>query len=253
MIKEKKISLKIETFSNGEDSELLIRSKGEIQAILQTICERNAQCALYFDEGKNFFLSMLLAVDETGIWIDPASRPIDNRHLLNSDETFFVSTYNQTKVQFAATDPKQVTYENKPAIFFPLPQKLLRLQRRDAYRLSTSLQQPLKCVLKPAANRAHIISVMDISVGGLSLECPEKDLELLPGNIYPDCEIVLPEVGTLTATIEVKNTFKVTTRAGKINQHAGCVFVKPNTNTIMPLQRYVAQMQRLAASMHAPQ
>jgi hypothetical protein len=33
-----------------------------------------------------------------------------------------------------------------------------------------------------------------------------------------------------------------------MNRRAGCEFVKPDRNTTMPLQRYVAQMQLKAAA-----
>ena len=249
MVKEKASSLKIETFADGEDKDFLIHSKIEIQNILQTVCKHNTRSALYYDDRKSFFLTMLLGVNAEGIWIDPASRPADNRRILNSDELVFVSTHNQTKIQFLANDPWQVSYENNEAIFLPLPRQLLRLQRRDYYRLAALPQHPLKCVLKPAMNRSRIMQVMDISEAGLSLECHEKDVELKPGNIYPDCEIDLPDVGTLTATIQIKNTFEIIGRSGKINRRAGCVFVKPDKLTTLPLQRYVAQMQRLSATM----
>lgn len=254
MLKEKEIPLKIEAFSDGADSDFLIHSKIEIQNILQTISERNTRCALYYDGRRNFFLTMVLAVSEEGIWIDPASRSADNRHLLDSDEIVFVSTHNSTKVQFVATAPWQVAYESGNAIFLPLPQQLLRLQRRDFYRLDSLPQRPLRCVLNPSQNERHIkheAKIADISVGGLSLVCQEKDFELRPGNIYPDCEIDLPEVGTLKATLQVKNIFDVTSRAGKVNRRAGCVFVKPDREITLPLQRYVAQMQRQAAVMSA--
>ena len=254
MIKEKEIPLKIEAFSNGADSDFLIHSKAEIQYVLKEICERKTRSALYYEEGRNFFLTMLLEVNEDGVWIDPASRAIDNRHLLNSNEIVFVSTHNNTKVQFVATMPWQVAYENSDAIFLPLPQKLLRLQRRDYYRLDALPQYPLKCILNPLQNQdqfKHEATVVDISVGGLSLVCQENDFELTPGSIYPDCEIDLPEVGTLTATIQVKNTFDVTSRSGKTKRRAGCVFVSPNRDVTLPLQRYVAQMQRHSSVMSA--
>jgi hypothetical protein len=46
------------------------------------------------------------------------------------------------------------------------------------------------------------------------------------------------------ATIEVKNTFELTDRNGHIKRRAGCVFLRPNGQTTMLLQRYVAQMQQ---------
>jgi c-di-GMP-binding flagellar brake protein YcgR len=88
---------------------------------------------------------------------------------------------------------------------------------------------------------------MDISIGGVALICEESGVELKPGMIYKQCLIELPEIGTLEATIEVKNTFVITDRSGKVNRRAGCVFVKPDGKTCMLLQLYVAQMQRQQA------
>ena len=50
MVKEKEIPLKIEVFSNNEDSEFLIHSKHEIKHILQAINERRSRAALYYNE-----------------------------------------------------------------------------------------------------------------------------------------------------------------------------------------------------------
>jgi c-di-GMP-binding flagellar brake protein YcgR len=250
MVKEKEIPLKIEVFSNGEESDYLIHSKTEIRSILQTICERKTRVALYYDEGHRFVLTMLIAVSDEGVWVDPAPTQLDNNHITSSNKIVFVSTHNHAKVQFVATQARQEIYGTHDAIFLALPLKLVRLQRRDYYRLAAWPVNPLKCVIKPVPDQEHIkheVTVMDISVGGISLVCQETDIELTPGCIYPNCEIELPEVGTLTATIQVKNTFQVTTRTGKVNHRAGCVFVKPDGKATMLLQRYVAQMQRKAA------
>lgn len=246
MVKEKEIPLKIEVFPNGEDRDLLIHSRGEIQRILQTICERKTRCALYYDNGTRFFLTVLLDANEQGIWVDPALNEQDNNEIINSNEIIFVSSHNRTKVQFVTSEPFQVASINNNAIFLPLPAQLLRLQRRDYYRLDAWPRYPLKCVIKPIQHLQHIrheATIMDISEGGVGLVCHDRDLELKPGNIYEHCEIELPEVGTVTATIQVKNTFDIPGSSGQVNQRAGCEFIKPDRKTTVPLQRYVTQMQ----------
>jgi len=75
------------------------------------------------------------------------------------------------------------------------------------------------------------------------LEYPEKDLDLKTGAIYPDCEITLPEFGTLKVSLQVQNTFDVTNRLGKTHRRVGCKFIKQEREVAIPLQRYVAQGQ----------
>jgi c-di-GMP-binding flagellar brake protein YcgR len=250
MVKEKEIPLKIEVFSNNEDNEFLIHSKNEIQNILQTIFERGTRAALYYNEGNSFVLTMLLDAGEEGVWIDPPSNQLDNRNILNSNRIIFVSTHNQAKVQFVTNGARQAIYDGRNAIFISLPPKLLRLQRRDYYRLAAWPQNPLKCVINPLSDLKqikHEVTIMDISIGGIAIVCQERVLELTPGNTYPNCEIELPGIGTLTATVQVKNTFEVTARTGEKIRRAGCVFVKLDGAATNLLQRYVAHMQRQEA------
>ena len=250
-MRAKEIPLKIELFSNDEESDYLISNHREIVSILQSIAQRKSRVALYYNEGNSMVLTMILAADENGVWIDATSNPLDNRIIERSKRIIFVTTHNQAKVQFVATDVMLGTYEEGPAFSLGLPRKLLRLQRRDYYRLVTPETNALKCIIRTVPGQTHIqheVTVMDISIGGVALVCEASGIELQPGMVYEHCQIDLPEVGKLEAAIEVKNTFEITDRNGKIKRRAGCVFVKPDGKTTMLLQRYVAQMQQRMAS-----
>ena len=250
-MRAKEIPLKIELFSIDEENEYLITNPKEIVSILQTIAQRKSRVALYYNEGISMVLTMILAADENGVWIDAASNPHDNRLIERSKRIIFVSTHNQAKVQFVAGDAMLGTYEDTPAFSLALPRKLLRLQRRDYYRLVMAETGALNCIIRPVANQAtqHEVTVMDISIGGVALVCEQTGVELHPGMVYEHCRIELPELGTVEAAIEVKNTFEITDRSGKVKRRAGCVFVKPDGKTTMLLQRYVAQMQQQLANM----
>lgn len=250
-MRTKEIPLKIELFSSDEENEYLVTNPKEIVSILQTIAQRKSRVALYYNEGVSMVLTMILAVDEHGVWVDAASNPLDNRLIERSKRIIFVSTHNQAKVQFVASGATLLTYDNAPAFLLPLPRKLLRLQRRDYYRLVTPETEALKCVIRPLPDKEHIrqeITVMDISIGGVALVCEETGVELTPGKVYKNCEIDLPGLGMISTTIEVKNTFEITDRKGKVKRRAGCVFVNPSGPTTMLLQRYVAQMQQQQAA-----
>ena len=249
-MRTKEIPLKIELFSNDEESDYLVSNPKEIVSILQTIAQRKSRVALYYNEGNSMVLTLILAAGEKGVWIDAASNPLDNRHIERSKRIIFVTTHNQAKVQFIATDVMLGIYEDAPAFSLALPSKLLRLQRRDYYRLVTPDIDALKCIIRPVPGQTHIqheVTVMDISIGGVALVCEASGIELQPGMVYEHCQIELPEIGKLEASIEVKNTFEITDRNGRVKRRAGCVFVKPDGKTTMLLQRYVAYMQQQQA------
>lgn len=249
----KEVPLKIEVFANDEENDFILHDPKEILAVLRDIVAQRNRVALYYNDANSMVLTLLLAADETGVWVDAVPNPLDNRHIERSSRIVFVSTHNHAKVQWVSSETSQAIYENSATFFVPLPRKLLRLQRRDFYRLLTREPDALTCVIRPQPEQAQIqqkVTVMDISIGGVALVCKENGIELTPGIQYQHCEIDLPTIGTIGATIEVKNTFEVTARNGDVIRRAGCVFVKPSGETAKMLQRYVAQMQQQQARKH---
>lgn len=246
MAKEKEIPLKIELLSDGEDSQFRIHSNKEIQSILRGIARTSSLAALYYDDGNDFILTTLLGVDERNVWLDVSHRETDNRRILPSHKIIFVSSHLQVKVQFIAHHIENTSFQNKKAYCLPMPNSLLHLQRRDYFRLLVPVKKPLTCII-PAKLGAPALkncpTIMDISGGGVALECQEHDTEFQPGKIYPVCHIHLPNIGMLTATILVKNIFKITMHNGEVKKRAGCKFIHLNGTMAILLQRYLTYLQ----------
>ncbi len=245
-MRNKEVPLKIEVVTRDEENDFILHHPKEILAVLRDIVARQSRVALYYNEDNSMVLTLLLAADETGVWVDAAASPRDNRHIEQSRRIIFVSTHNQAKVQWVSSEVTQGLFQNMPAFFLPLPHKLLRLQRRNYYRLLSSEPDALKCHIhahpQPARTR-HAMTIMDLSIGGLALVCVEDDIRLQVGKRYTDCEIDLPGIGTIHPVIEVKSLFEVTDRDGEVKRRAGCEFRQLDGDTVMKLQRYVAQMQ----------
>jgi c-di-GMP-binding flagellar brake protein YcgR len=165
---------------------------------------------------------------------------------MNSDDIIFVTMHHGAKVQFACHQIQVAMYASHPAFHCPLPHSMVRLQRRDYFRLPTSGDSPLKCIIAPPpaiSPQPVEITIMDISVGGIALTCKESNVRLEEGEIYPDCQIELPGIGTLFVTIQVRNLFDVTSSSGSVTKHAGCEFIQLDGKMSMLLQRYVGIMQ----------
>lgn len=244
--------LTIEKFHDGEESKFQIRSPKEIQLTLNAIIQKKSFTIVYFDNEQRFLKTLLLAVSESGIWLDVGPSEEDNIHLLHSDSNIFVTMHQGVKVQFICHQPMMATYASHPAFYFPLPDHILRVQRRDYFRLSISPDAPLKCIIPPVplqSEKPDEITILDISVGGIALICKEHNVKLEAGKIYADCRIELPGTGTLVATIQVKNLFNVTSPSGATSKHAGCEFVQLDGKMSMLLQRYVGIMQSKLSKM----
>ena len=251
MVKNRELPLKIELFSGDEDSQFKIRSKREMRSILNAIAQEGTRVALYYDNGNDSILTMLLKVNEQGMWLDVSSLAAHNQRILRSNKIIFISSRHQVKVQFVANRIESATLENRAAFYLPLPDSLLRIQRREYFRLATPAHNPLRCFIpltSPADAAAQSVlkrevTIMDISGGGVALVCEEHETELQPGKIYTDCKITLPDIGTISATVLVKKIFEVTLRNGRVSKRAGCEFIHLSGQSETQLQRYVTQLQ----------
>lgn len=241
---EKDIPLKIEVLST-EDDQHRINSAKEIQFLLNHISNKGSRVALYFSQGSDFILTTMLHVDEEGLWLEQSPNPAENKQILASRHQVMVTSHTQVKVQFTANGLSSVDYDGYPAFYMPLPECIYRLQRREYFRLSTPVANPLHCIIHngPNPNMQQDVVVMDISGGGIGLTCAETDTELEPGHIYMDCQIELPGAGVIQCAIEVRNVFSTTTANGTVLKRAGCKFHNLAPQPMMLLQRYITNMQ----------
>ena len=246
MTREMELPLTIEPMSDDMDSHLLVHSKNEIQFVLRRIGKAGARVALHFDGGNDCILTTVLGVNEQGVWLDVGPKTKGNRRILNSQEIIFVSSHHQVKVQFVAHLIKNVLFENHEAYYLPLPDILLRMQHRDYFRLHAPFSKPLTCTISAGSGaRPHKreLTITDIGEGGVSLACEDNETELESGKIFQNCQIPLPDLGMLTATLRVKNILETTLPNGEIKKRAGCEFIHMNGKLTLLLQRYLTRMQ----------
>lgn len=244
----KDIPLRIEMTCSTSDSKHSVTSIREITSVLQHIGEIGAKVALYYGTADEFILTTLLGVDKNGIWLEQSIDHTHNSNLANSHQLIFVSSLNKVKIQFATGLPHLVNYQHYPAIFIPMPDYLLRIQRREYFRLLTPALNPLKCSIpckQTPLQQAREVTIMDISGGGIALTCAESDTELVPGERYENCRIEIPEFGTIVTTIAVKNLAIIAKPQGQNFKRAGCEFVNLESASQILLQRYVMHLQRI--------
>lgn len=244
---EKDIPLKIEILSKKHDESLRIISPVEIKYVMHNIAELGNRVALYYASENDFILTTLLAIDNEGLWLEPGPDEAINKCVAQSNKLFFISSHLQVKIQFTTNQATIRQYKNSPAFFIALPDHLYRLQRREYYRLMTPVVNPLRCVINmqssPAQHTREFV-IMDVSCGGVALVCMEKDAGLSPGQVYENCQIELPEYGSIKGVIEVKNLVQITSKSGDIKKRAGCEFKNLDAASVMLLQRYITAMQR---------
>ena len=244
------MQLTIERLSSEQEKEFRINSALQIQSLLRDISAKKVLVALYYDGAKDFILTSLLDVGDKGFWAEQGVDEPNNRRIAESRRITLVSFLDQVKIQFAVDEIHAVTHQGYPAFYMPLPASIYRLQHREYYRLALPTSEHLRCVIPIGKSNKDQkeVTVMDISVGGVRLFCTDNDIEFVPGQTYADCQIDLPEVGKIVATITVKSAVSISPKPGQTAQSVGCEFKNLDNASGIMLQRYVTMRQRLRAA-----
>ena len=244
---KKDITLKVEIFSSEADDKHRIASPKEIEFVLNNIVKNRERVALYYDDANEFVMTSLLGVDKNGLWLEQSPDGAINQKIAAASKLVVVSSHHNVKVQFTCGKPSVTLYQNLAAFALPLPDSLYRLQRREYFRLMTPALNTLKCAIpSPRLPKPQVreVTIMDISGSGIALTCSEDDADLVPGESYQGCRINIPDYGTITGTIMVRNIAVLTNAAGHSYKRAGCELQNLDNASGILLQRYVLHLQR---------
>ena len=232
----------------GDYAQYMLRSKSEIAFVLRSLLDHVSQITIFFNEGKDLLLTTLVAVESDQILLDLGASSETNRKALTVERLFCVASLDKVRVQFLLRGLKPATFEDRPAFSAAYPSDLLRLQRREFFRLTMPIMRPLKCQIpiteaETGNNFIVDVNVVDISGGGLAIALPDG-VDFDVDKEFANCRIELPEVGMLTTTLKVRNQFEITLRSGGRVRRAGCEFVKLPGPMLTLVQRYIIKVER---------
>ncbi len=241
----------IEIEQTDEYSRYLLYSRTEILAVLRTLIQKVALITVHFDQGKSFLLTSMLAFteDQHGFILDVGADPEMNQKAVLANRLILTAVVDKVKIQFRAEGLSLTSHEGRPAFQGKLPDALLRLQRREFFRLSTPIATPVMMnavVRRPDGSALSVdIPLFDISGGGVGLMVsPEVAGYLQKGEVLSDCRIRLPDEGLLVAKLVIRNKFDVTTRSGGQFVRAGCEFIEIPPSRLNMVQRYITRVER---------
>lgn len=232
-------------------SNFMLYSRTEILFILRSMAKKNCLTSVYFDQGHNFFLSSIIEVDErSGRFIlDRGSDEALNLRALQVPRLLCTANLDKVKIQFRLDGLQSVQHSGKPAFAATVPESLLRLQRREYFRLETPQANPILCQIRSKSENgvpiAFNLPLVDISGGGVGLTVPlnaEKNFSI--GTAFAGARIDLPEEGLIQVDLAVRSLSRVTLRNGNQNFRAGCEFINLAGSRLTMIQRYITRIER---------
>jgi len=230
----------------------LLHSRTEIVFTLRSMLKKDCMLTIYFDHGRFFFLTALLEIDERNgrVIIDIGSDETVNQRALKAEKLLCTASLDKVKIQFSLDGVQSVQQGGRAAFAARLPKSLLRLQRREYFRLETPQGNPILCQFnlpKGDGSAATNLSLplLDISGGGVGLMAPLECESLLPvGMRLENCRMDIPDEGVVQTNLEIRNAFHIHMRNGTQHLRVGCEYVDLPGNRLSMIQRYITRVER---------
>lgn len=242
------------TFDTADDNQDLsryqVRSRREIISLLRTVGARNQLVRMQANNGTDSVVTSILDVDDAqGIVIlDSAPSQTTNQRVLESDDIAFETVLENIRILFFASSVHSCSHDGRPALCIAIPDSLIRLQRREFYRVSTPVSSPVRCtLLVPEPDTSMLapiaLPVYNISGGGIAVVDEKKAVPADIGSVYKKCRLDLPG-GAVEVTLQLMNLHNIKLSNGKSTRRLGFMFVELPNATLAAVQRYITKLER---------
>lgn len=221
-----------------------VYARVEILGVLRQLLDNGVLITAYFGSDAGFAVTALLAVnpDFEEVVFDNPSDALALRRLLAAEAVTFVAFMDQVKVQFTARAAEATQFGGKGALRVRLPEQMLRLQRRDFFRVRPPLAKPPQCLVPSSddGKQYEKLRVLDISTGGLAVVIFPARFDLPLAATIDNCFLDLPGVGSVGVGLKIRHVDPMP-RDDKARR-VGCEFVNLAPQARVLLQRYVNQL-----------
>ncbi|HEY4542311.1 MAG TPA: flagellar brake protein [Noviherbaspirillum sp.] len=229
-----------------------VHSRREIIALLRAMQERNQLVSIQSDGGAEAVVTSVLAIDEENnmVVLDRAPSNLVNQRILDSDNVSFETVLDNIRILFFSGQVHECLYDNLPALYIPIPATLVRLQRREDYRVPTPVGNPWRCTIKippddsGTTGTTVVVTLKDISCGGVAIVDEKKVLDNTIGRIYEHCCVDIPGGSPLQLKLQIRNSADLTLSSGRTIRKLGCMFIDLPNSLLSAIQRHITKLER---------
>ncbi|MHB1300482.1 MAG: flagellar brake protein [Burkholderiales bacterium] len=238
------ISPALQPTSVPEDSEHYLHSKTEIVSILKDIQESRVPAALFYGGGQSMMTAVLkVSAVKDLIYLDCNINEELNEQVEASRKLIFVSNLRSVKVQFTIPRIEITQWNDEPAFVIKLPKAIVRLQRREFYRIPTPTLDPVICTIPLPDGSSIKATVADISAGGIGIMGAPEEMRLEPMMSYENCQLALPGSEAVLVNLQAREIFNITLKNNVEKKRAGMEFLKMSNHTQSIIQRYIMKLE----------
>ena len=226
-----------------------VHSRTEIIFLLRAIQDRKLLVNLELHGSRHIVVTSVIAVNKANntVILDVARGDALNNELLSGKGAEFVTNLDGVSISFTTGPVSLCDFEKLPALRIALPKSLVRLQRREDFRVQLPIARPVKCIVPsnspddPEPIHTHIA---DISCGGIAIVDPSGRISKEAGTILDRCRLLLPDMDVVVTSLEIRNSAQIRLQNGSFQTRIGCKFVELPKDQAAMLQRFVMNIER---------
>lgn len=227
------------------EDRFLITGRRAIAFTLAGYARDADQFSLHF--GGEIFVTTLLEADaERGqLVFDCSGAENLNRKLREAGESQFVGRPEGIHVQFSIGRVSNTQFGGRAAFAVPLPESILRLQRRESFRIDTPRVHPLNIFLRLPDQAGAAFPAHDLSVDGVGLTVQMLPEALQTGMRLANLHFHLSdEAHELYCDAIVRHVTEQAGRTGLRLWRVGLQFADLPASESNGIQRYIARLER---------
>ncbi|MCC2956994.1 flagellar brake protein [Massilia sp. IC2-477] len=226
-----------------------VESRREIASLLRQIGEKHQLVRMLIKGEADVCVTTVLDVDpDTNTMVlDRSIERMQNERIVEAGAVRCETSLDKIRILFSAENLRHTQFEGSDALRADIPAKLIRLQRREYYRMETPVSNPVRAIipLPPELGAGTaVFPLHDISCGGIAILDNKLQLDTTIGTTIPNCRIELPEVGPVTVALQVRNSLDLTLLNNKTNRRIGLQFVDISRGGMAGVQRYITKLER---------
>lgn len=225
-------------------------SRKEILALLRQIGEKNQLVRMLINGEADVCVTSILDLDpdEDLMVLDRSIDRDQHRRVLAAQRLSCETSLDKIRILFKAENPREIEFEGAIAIAADIPESMVRLQRREFYRMQMPVTNPVNLVLPlpdQLGGGSATVPLADISCGGIAFMDNKLALgQLAIGTTFDGCRLDLPEIGPVVTSLEIRNVQEVTLLNNKSARRFGCMFTSISRGNLANVQKYITKLER---------
>ena len=223
-----------------------VESRREIIALLRGIREKKQLVRLAVMGESDVCVTSVLEVDPDtdSVLLDCSVDRSQNRRMVEAKRVAFESTLDKIRIMFNSETLTETTHDERPALRMDIPESLIRLQRREFYRMETPVGNPVKVSVRTNEGETYVLPLADISCGGIAILDNLHQLGDDNRQTFEHCVIEVPDIGNVTTSLQVRNHIEINLLNGKTSRRVGCQFVNISRGNLAAVQKYITKLER---------